>query len=68
MSQSLGDQPWCCDGRYSLADIATGCALAYLDLRFPETVWRERHPNLGRLLERLMTRPAFADTAPIAPA
>jgi glutathione S-transferase len=66
VSQSLGEQPWCCDGRYSLADIATGCALAYLDLRFPENAWRERHPNLGRLLERLNTRPAFADTVPIA--
>ena len=49
----------------TLADIAVGCALSYLDFRFPELDWRERHPNLARLLDdKLMQRPTFAETAP----
>jgi glutathione S-transferase len=48
----------------TLADIAVGCALGYLDFRFPDIDWRERHPNLGKLHATLMQRPSFADTAP----
>jgi glutathione S-transferase len=64
MSKGLGDKPWCAEGKYSLADIAVGCALGYLDLRFPRIDWRERHPNLAKHAEKLFARPAFADTAP----
>ena len=66
MSSGLGDKPWCASGVHpTLADIAVGCALGYLDFRFPELDWRERHANLARLLdERLMPRPSFADTVP----
>lgn len=67
MASSLADEPWCCDNRYSLADVAAGCALGYLDLRFPEIDWRDRHPNLTRLADKLAARPAFLDTAPGAP-
>lgn len=68
MSAGLAEQPWCCDGRYSLADIATGCALSYLDFRFPAIDWRERHANLARIADKLMARPSFSDTAPVVPA
>jgi glutathione S-transferase len=64
MARSLADEPWCCDNRYSLADIAAGCALGYLDLRFPEIDWRARHANLGRHADKLAARPSFLDTAP----
>ena len=50
----------------TLADIALGCALGYLDLRFPEIDWRARHANLARHFDKLMLRPAFADTVPPA--
>ena len=40
MARELEDRPWCNGEGYSLADIATGCALGYLDLRFPEIAWR----------------------------
>ena len=40
MSKRLGDQPFCVDGRYSLADIAVGCSLGYLQWRFPQLDWR----------------------------
>jgi glutathione S-transferase len=48
----------------SLADIATGCALGYLDFRFPQVDWRARHPNLARLSDKLAARPSFAETLP----
>jgi len=67
MATGLADKPFCCEGRYSLADIALGCALGYLDLRYPELDWRERHPVLARHAETLFARPAFADSAPPAP-
>ena len=66
MSSGLGDKPWCAGGVHpTLADIAVGCALGYLDFRFPELDWRARHANLAVLLDdRLMVRPSFADTLP----
>lgn len=66
MSAGLGDKPWCAPGIHmTLADIAVGCALAYLDFRFPELDWRARHANLARLLDdKLAVRPSFADTTP----
>ena len=68
MSQGLGDRPWCVGGstHLGLADIAVGCALGYLDFRNPEIDWRDRHPNLGKLFEKLAQRPSFVDTAPPA--
>ena len=49
MSKGLGDKPWCMGIHFTLADIAVGCALGYLDFRFPAIDWRERHANLARL-------------------
>jgi glutathione S-transferase len=66
MGKGLGDKPFCCEGKYSLADIAVGCALGYLDFRFPQVEWRTRHPNLARHAEKLFARPAFVDSAPPA--
>jgi glutathione S-transferase len=64
MARELGDRNWCNGEGYTLADIAAGCALGYLDLRRPAFDWRDRHPNLAKLAERLGKRPAFADTVP----
>jgi glutathione S-transferase len=66
MARDLGDKPWCNGDAYSLADIATGCALGYLDLRYADFGWRGAYPNLARLAEKLGKRPSFADTAPPA--
>ena len=68
LAQDLGERHWCNGEAYSLADIATGCALGYLDLRFPEVDWRGTHPNLVALAGRLAARQSFADTAPPASA
>ncbi|MBN3004667.1 glutathione S-transferase [Chromobacterium alkanivorans] len=64
LAADLADRQWCNGVSYSLADIAVGACLGYLDFRFPEIDWRDSHPNLASLLERLMTRPSFADTLP----
>lgn len=64
MDATLGDEPFCMGVNLSLADIAVGCALAYVDLRFPELDWREKHGNLARLYEKLETRPSFVNTRP----
>jgi glutathione S-transferase len=64
MSQGLGDRPWCAGIHYTLADVAVGCALGYLDFRFPEVDWRSPYPNLAKLAEKLAARPSFIDTAP----
>ncbi len=60
----LGDGGWCHGTAISLADIALGAALGYLDFRFSDIDWRSSHPNLGRLQERLMQRPSFQETVP----
>jgi glutathione S-transferase len=64
MSHGLGDQPWCAGNHFTLADIAVGCALGYLDFRYAHIDWRGRHDNLARLAEKLFARPAFLETAP----
>jgi glutathione S-transferase len=64
MSQGLADKSCCVGIHLSLADIAVGCALGYLDFRFPQIDWRTPYPNLTRLHEKLMQRPSFADTLP----
>lgn len=65
-AQDLGDDPWCMGDTYTLADIALGCTLGYLDFRFPQIAWRETHPNLAALAARLQERPAFSATVPPA--
>lgn len=64
ISQGLGEKPWCSGIHYSLADIAVGCALGYLDFRFPQIDWRADYPNLARLHQKLAARQSFIDTAP----
>jgi glutathione S-transferase len=63
MSQGLDEKPFCAGIHMSLADIAVGCALAYLDFRFAHLDWHAEYPNLARLQEKLALRPSFAETA-----
>ena len=66
MSEDLGEKKWCTGDLMNLADVATGCALGYLDFRFPDIKWREAHPNLAKLADRLNELEPFKDTAPKA--
>jgi glutathione S-transferase len=64
MSQGLGEKPFCAGIYMTLADIAVGCALGYLDFRFPDIGWRADYPNLAKLQDKLMQRPSFIDSKP----
>jgi len=64
MSLGLGEKPFCTGVHLSLADIAVGCALGYLDFRFPQIDWRGDYPNLAKLQDKLMQRPSFVATLP----
>ena len=66
MEIDLGEKKWCTGDLMNLSDIAVGCALGYLDFRFAEMNWREAHPNLAKLAERLNETQPFKDTAPKA--
>ncbi len=59
MSADLSD-----DAGLDIGDIATGCALAYLDFRYPELDWRAAHPGLREYAAEILSRPSFAATTP----
>ena len=65
MSQGLGDKPFCSGIHLSLSDVAVGCALFYLDFRFPVIDWRNPYPNLARLADKLGQRQSFIDSRPV---
>ncbi len=64
ISQGLGDKAYCAGIYFSLADIAVGCVLGYLDFRFPQINWRADYPNLAKLYDKLALRQSFIDTKP----
>jgi glutathione S-transferase len=64
MSIGLAEKPFCSGIHFSLSDVAVGCALGYLDLRFSQIPWRDTYPNLAKLQEKLMLRASFADSVP----
>jgi glutathione S-transferase len=67
MEADLGDHAWCQRRRFTLADIALGCCVGWIGFRRPGDIdWRADCPRLARHYEKLMTRPAFADTVPVA--
>ena len=64
VATGLAAKPWCTGIHMTLADVAVGCALGYLDFRFPHIAWRSEYPNLARLADKLNARNSFIDTAP----
>lgn len=50
--------------RPDIGDIATGCALFYLDFRFPQIDWRGSHPQLAAFAKAMAARPSFDQTRP----
>ncbi|MDR3452699.1 MAG: glutathione S-transferase N-terminal domain-containing protein [Rhodoferax sp.] len=64
ISQGLGDKPFCSGIHLSLSDIAVGCALGWLEFRFPQIAWRADYPNLAKLQDKLTQRQSFIDTKP----
>jgi glutathione S-transferase len=66
MSHGLADKSFCHGIYFSLADVAVGCALGYLDFRFADIDWRTPYPNLARLHDKLSQRQSFIDSLPPA--
>jgi glutathione S-transferase len=67
LEEDLGENKWCVDGTFSLADIAVGCLLGYIGLRFGHVVnLAKNYPNLQRLNQALLKRKSFAESLPVA--
>ena len=65
LAAELEGKSWCHGERYSLADVALGCCVGWLGFRKPGDVdWPNEYPLLARHYQKLLERPAFADTAP----
>ncbi len=64
MADDLAAKSWCTGDFFTLADIAVGCCLGWLELRLPDLPWRRNHPNMARLADNLALRQSFMDTAP----
>jgi glutathione S-transferase len=66
MEHDIGTNVFCYGGKFSLADVAAGFALGYLDQVLADTDWRSEFPSLKQLAERLATRESFMVTKPAA--
>lgn len=64
MADDLAAKTWCAGDFFTLADIAVGCCLGWMELRLPDLPWRRNHPNLARLADKLAQRQSFRDTVP----
>ncbi len=62
IANELADKSFCTGTHFSHADVSVGCALGYLEFRFPEIKWRDSYPTLARLYAKLLQRTSFADT------
>lgn len=51
-------------GLADIGAIALGCALGYLDFRFPHEPWRETHPALATWFAEVSALPPLAQTVP----
>lgn len=65
LAEALGERVNFIGNKLSLADIAAGCCLGYLDFRFPDIKWREAHPNLGAFYDKVSSRASFRETVPV---
>lgn len=66
LEQDVNTQKWCVNNVFSLADIAVGCMLGYVNLRFSAVVnIAKNYPNLHRLNQDLLKRPSFIESMPI---
>ena len=65
LNLDITKKKWCVNETFSLADIALGCTLGYLDLRFKHLNWQDKYVNLARHYSLLVKRPSFKQTMPV---
>lgn len=65
LNQDISKKKWCVNETFSLADIAVGCMLGYINLRFNEMNWQSAYPELAKHFTILTKRPSFKETAPV---
>lgn len=59
-----GDLPPAARDGIDIGDIAIGCALGYLDFRYPHLAWRTHAPRAARWFEAFDSRRSMHDTRP----
>jgi len=52
------------EARYAIGHIALGCALGYIDFRFPQLGWRDNHARIAAWFESFAGRPSAQLTRP----
>ena len=65
LNLDITKKKWCVNETFSLADIALGCMLGYVDLRFKSLNWQDKYPNLAKHYGILVKRPSFKLTMPV---
>ena len=65
LNGDIAKKKWCVNETFSLADIALGCMLGYVDLRFKQLKWQDNYLNLAKHYSLLVKRPSFKQTAPV---
>lgn len=50
----------------TIGTVTAGCTLGYLDFRFPDDGWRQRHPKLAAWYETIAALPSMQATKPPA--
>lgn len=65
MNADIAKKKWCVNETFSLADIALGCCLGYVDMRYKELNWQDSYTFLAKHYSILIKRPSFKETMPI---
>lgn len=51
-------------GRFTIGALTVACALGYLDFRFADLPWRDKHPRLAAWYSDIAKRPSLQATEP----
>jgi glutathione S-transferase len=65
LNRDIAKKKWCVNETFSLADIALGCALGYVDYRLKDLNWQDNYPSLAKHYAVLTKRPSFKETMPV---
>jgi glutathione S-transferase len=63
LNDDLALREFCVADKFSLADIALGCVIGYLNFRFSELDIAKNYPNLNRHFQSMMSRASFQETS-----